>query len=354
MAKFFNGLILLSLVFFNFFLANAFAVEFDLQSPTTHYIKWGDTLAKIAYRYYGDGKLYPELAEINKIKNPHLIVSGKTLLLPHIKKEGQELVDMTTEFAKLDTDIKPPPSLPSEAELNIASPSATEFNWRKIENNAFGVGEKLKFHIKWQFITAGVATMNIDEIVQINGRSAYKIVSEARSTPFIDTFFKVRDTNISFMDVESVCSHKFESNIQEGGYKKYEFIEFDQINNVFKLSDGKTGSTRPYVQDVFSSLYYARLQNLEDGGELTVDTHSGDKTYPLIIKVHKKEKIRVPAGEFECYKLEPRLKGEGIFKAKGKLLVWVTADQRRMPVLMKSEVFIGSVDAVLVEYNTVK
>lgn len=226
------------------------------------------------------------------------------------------------------------------------------FVWRRIPNNIFSVGEKFFYDIKWQFVTAGNAVIEVKEITDINSRPSYKIATEARSTPFIDNFFKVRDINISYMDVESICSHMFESDINEGNFHKKEKIIFDHLKRTFtRLPDGKTGTTAPWVQDVLSSLYFTRFQNLDEGKDFSFSAHSGDRTYPLVVRILKKEKVKVPAGEFECYKLEPQLQGEGVFKAQGKLWVWLTADSRRMPVLMKSKVFIGSVDAVLTGYS---
>jgi len=58
----------------------------------------------------------------------------------------------------------------------------------------------------------------------------------------------------------------------------------------------------------------------------------------------------VPAGEFECFVVEPVLRiGTGIFQAKGRLLVWLTADSKKVPVLMRSQIVVGSVEARLTE-----
>ncbi len=50
--------------------------------------------------------------------------------------------------------------------------------------------------------------------------------------------------------------------------------------------------------------------------------------------------------------VEPLLKAGGIFKNKGRLVIWLTDDARRLPVLMKSKVAIGSVKVVLQEVKT--
>ena len=78
------------------------------------------------------------------------------------------------------------------------------------------------------------------------------------------------------------------------------------------------------------------------------------KNYPLIIKVHARERVKVDAGEFDCLVVEPILRGPGIFTQKGRLMVWLTDDERRMPVLMKSKVAIGHVAAVLKSYKVAK
>ncbi len=112
----------------------------------------------------------------------------------------------------------------------------------------------------------------------------------------------------------------------------------------------KRGDIPSNVLDVLSSLYYIRSLPLEVGKSFTIDVHSGEKTWPLVVNVKKLEKVKVKAGKFMCYRVEPVLRERGIFISKGKKLeVWLTADARHMPVLMRSEIFIGHVSAELVK-----
>ena len=64
-----------------------------------------------------------------------------------------------------------------------------------------------------------------------------------------------------------------------------------------------------------------------------------------------REQVETPAGTFKCVAIEPILKAGGIFKNKGRLVIWLTDDERRMPVLMKSKVAIGSISVVLQEFQ---
>jgi hypothetical protein len=83
-----------------------------------------------------------------------------------------------------------------------------------------------------------------------------------------------------------------------------------------------------------------------------IDVYDAKKIWPLVVNIEKRETVKVPAGKFDCFRVEPILRQPGIFVSKGKKLqVWMTADAVHMPVLMRSEVFIGHVSAELVSYH---
>ena len=230
--------------------------------------------------------------------------------------------------------------------------TATEdFVWRTEELKGFAPHESLRFHVRWKFITVGTATMEVRGITPVNGREGYHIYSEARSAAAFDNFYKVRDTNESWIDTQSLCSLQFASHINEAGHRRDETIVFDHPAGAYRiLESSKTGSAPVFVQDVISALYYLRTRDLEVGKEISVDAQSGDKAWPLKIKVLRKEKIKVDAGTFKCIVVEPAIReGAGIFQAKGKLWVWLTDDARKLPVMMRSKIAVGSITAELRE-----
>jgi len=224
---------------------------------------------------------------------------------------------------------------------------------------AFQEGEDLTFQIRWGVITGGYATLSVPSIDQVGKDQAYHILSEARSIGMVDTFYKVRDKNEAWLDTAEPRSLRYSKKILEGKYSVDEVVELDQAKRTFHTTEirhdkndakeEKRGEIPLNVLDVLSSLYYIRSQPLEVGKSFTIDVHSGDKTFPLLVSVIKREKIKVKAGKFVCYRVEPVLRERGIFISKGKKLeVWLTADARHMPVLMRSEIFIGHVSAELV------
>jgi hypothetical protein len=323
---------------------SSFAEDTSTSTPKKHIVRTGNTLAKIAHRYYGDGKLYPVIAEANKLADPHLIITGQVLVIPaYTAPQAAAAATVVPVIAQPNASVMAP-SL--EGPLSLAEPP---FIWRQEPYNLFGPGEKLTFAVRWKFITVGYATMEIDNIEDISGRKAYHIVTNARSAPFFDTFYKVRDINESWMDVESLCSLKYASHIRENDQKKDETILLNHIKRQYQVVEsGQTGEIPLWVQDVLSSLYYLRTKNLVVGEKYSIDAHTGDKSWPLNVTVIRREKIKVPAGEFDCFVVEPSIReGAGIFQAKGKLLVWMTADDKKVPVLMRSSIAVGAIEAQL-------
>jgi len=224
---------------------------------------------------------------------------------------------------------------------------------------AFGVGEDLLFKIRWGAITGGYSTLTVPRIDIKNGKPAYHIVSEARSTGFLDTFYKVRDSNQAWLDVEQPRSLGYEKDLREGKYRVQEKVRYDYTDyrfyreknrldtNTHKTQDGPIPSS---VFDILGSFYYIRSMPLEVGQSVSIDVHSGAETWPLIVHVKKRAKVKTKAGKFDCFVLEPQLREPGIFIHKGKKLeIWVTADARRMPVLMRCDIMIGTITAELVK-----
>ena len=85
--------------------------------------------------------------------------------------------------------------------------------------------------------------------------------------------------------------------------------------------------------------------------EILLESHADRKNYPLNVIVHGREEVDTPAGKFQCLVVEPMLRTPGLFKHEGKLTIWLTDDERRMPVLMKSKVAIGSITVILTGYR---
>lgn len=215
----------------------------------------------------------------------------------------------------------------------------------------FKPGERLKFSVQYGFIKAGSAYLEVPQILDWKGHRVYDLVARAESNAFFSRFYKVRNRIDSYWDVDGMFSRRYVENRREGGYRSKEEIVFDHDRHEAHYRSGAVLPVPPDVQDALSSFYFTRTQALPIGGSIVFDYHASHKSQPLEVRVLGREHVQTPAGEFDCVAVEPVLKAGGIFKNKGRLVIWLTDDDRRMPVLMKSKVVVGSISVVLQEYQ---
>ncbi|MBO7238173.1 MAG: DUF3108 domain-containing protein [Elusimicrobiaceae bacterium] len=219
--------------------------------------------------------------------------------------------------------------------------------------------EQLKYGVYYSFVKAGTAYIHNLGLVNIEGRPAYVFQTTAFSASVIDAVFRVRDINQSWMDAQEFYSYGYGQSVREGNYVRDEWLKFNypakKYEGLIRKKEEPSEISGPLdikVVDMLTSLYYVRGHDLQVGTDVVFDIINREKQYPLVVKVLKKERVKVAAGKFDCIVVEPQMRGEGIFVAKGKSLkVWLTDDQYRMPVKMAVEVFIGSVSAELLEYQ---
>jgi hypothetical protein len=91
---------------------------------------------------------------------------------------------------------------------------------------------------------------------------------------------------------------------------------------------------------------------LQEKEEFEHPVTDGEKNLMGVLRVIGKEKVSVPAGTYETLVLEPDMKNvENVFskKQRAKIRLWVTNDELRLLVQMKSEAVVGSFVAELVE-----
>jgi hypothetical protein len=226
-------------------------------------------------------------------------------------------------------------------------------DFRKIKNTAFKVGEKLTFDVKYGFVTAGIASFHIPRIRKISGRDAYHVTFEVNTVPSFDWIYKVRDRYETFVDVEGIFPWRFEQHIREGSFSRDFSAFFDQRKGKAKTTEGEY-VIPPYVNDIVSAFYLARTfdySNLKVNETFHLQNFYKNKTYDLDVKFLGRETVNVTAGTFACIIVEPLVQEGGLFKSEGSIIIWLSDDELKIPVKVKTKVVVGSIDAELTKYE---
>jgi len=231
----------------------------------------------------------------------------------------------------------------------------TKPTYRIVEQSAFMVGEELTFDVNYGFITAGEAKMMIPRYSYFNGRKCYNVEFTVRSKSFFDNFYQVRDRYESHIDEVGLFPWKFVQQIREGSFKRDFTATFDHKRLKAITADGEY-NIEPYTQDILSAFYYMRTYNydgMRPGQKIYLKNFYKDSTYVLTVKYLGRQTIDVEAGTFRTILLQPIMKEGGLFKASGRIIVWLTDDEKKIPVQVNAEIPIGSITSELISYKGV-
>ena len=221
--------------------------------------------------------------------------------------------------------------------------------------------ERLVFEIKYGFITAGEATLNIQK-TEYRNVDAWRIFVTAETNSFFDGVFRVRDFIESMATYDNLYSLRFTKRLQEGRYRQHRIMQnyLSQGFSTYSRFNYKTGvftesriTIPSNTYDLMSAFYYIRTQNLAPGNAIPVNVSVDGKSYDAIIHVERRETIDTLFGRRSCVVIRPALQGDAIFKQSGDIFIWLTDDADKVPVLLQSKVPFGHFRAVLSKVETV-
>ncbi len=220
---------------------------------------------------------------------------------------------------------------------------------------AFTPGETLTYEVSWSnIVTAGTAVMEVKEERLPNGRVALRFIATSRSVGIVDTVYPVNDKVQSLFDPRIMQSLSFNLNESHGKKKRVRTLSFDHAGRtVVSTLNNDPPQTLPIpdrVQDALSSLFYLRtLEDFTIGKVHTIEVHDSGKTWSVEVRTLAREKVKTPAGSFDTIKVKTFPRYEGVFMNKGEIYIWLTDDCRKIPVLMKSTISIGSIMTTLTD-----
>jgi hypothetical protein len=214
-------------------------------------------------------------------------------------------------------------------------------------------GEILTYDVSWsEIVTAGTAVMEIKEDALPDGRKVYRFTATTRSRGLVHKFYRVNDRLESTYDPQAMHSLKFSLNASHGKKSRRRELVFDPVQKTVssRLNDDppETLKILDGTQDALSSLYFLRTQkDLVVGKAIFLQVHDSGKNWSVEVQTLCREVVTTPAGKFSTIKVRTYPKYEGVFMNKGEIFVWLTDDSRRIPVLMKSTISIGSIVSTL-------
>ena len=219
--------------------------------------------------------------------------------------------------------------------VSSAGPAYAQAAFVADHDRPFTIGERLTYNIRVGKLGRGSAVMSIKNVDTVRGTPVLHTVFTVNGSLL---FFKVRDYYESWFDPRSMVSLKYRQDIDQGPYdrlRKYDIypdrkVYFDSVKNLelptseLPLDDG-------------SFIYFLRTIPLEIGKTYSFNRYFKPDRNPVIVSVVRRERIRVPAGDFDALVLQPKIKAKGIFAEEASAEVWIADDPSRLMLMLRTK-----------------
>lgn len=210
----------------------------------------------------------------------------------------------------------------------------------------------LNYHVEWRLVHAGDVRLGWQPLP--DSPTAGDVNLHLETTGLVARLFKV-DNNYrakmapgycslsSAMDIHEASRHRQTQVIYDREKKRAFFLERDLVKNA-QVGNADV-ETPACVHDVVAGLMALRKQNLQPGQSLTVPISDGKKFANVRIDAQEKETVKTPAGNFSAIRYEVMLMNGVIYNRSGRVFVWLTDDERRLPVQfrIRLQILVGTV-----------
>lgn len=265
----------------------------------------------------------------------------------------------------------------AQAQLEPQAPSAVPSRMLP-----FPDGEKLIFEIKLSrfplyvtlgnitFEYAGTATDTKIEgaardLSKDTTRELIRLRAEAISKGFLVSLFgiNVRDRFETLVDKGDFSARLSFRDEEEGKKHVARTSHFDPVNrtvtyNVVDLNKAEAAARikelprKERMQSLLSAIYYFRTFELANDEVVCFPVSEEEQNHEFEIYVRGREALQLGETKLHTIKLEPRLFGPGrYFSREGEMEMWVTDDERRVPVRLVARTSAGTITATLTNYD---
>ncbi len=238
----------------------------------------------------------------------------------------------------------------------------------------FSTGERLLFDVEWDppwylfflpAMQAGEIDIQFEGDVQHNGKKAFKISFIARSSGLMSRLvgIEIEDIFVFLAEPETFCSLKFSEKIREGKRKRQIDVEYLRDSHQLHIREMDESVDPPElkkdaikdnipscVHDPLSAVYLLRMSPLETNHARAFVIGYDDRIKNVESRVEKQESVRTPAGEFAAWRIHTTALMGGLFKEGGQFRIWLSADQKKIPVQFEARVKLGKVLGKLKQY----
>ncbi len=205
----------------------------------------------------------------------------------------------------------------------------------------FPVGETLLYEARFGFIDVGSAAMQVSGVDTIRGTPTLHVTFILQGGTF---FYRLNDRMDSWFGLYDFASRRFVQDFNEGGRQRYAAYEIYPDSGYYRAQGVDTViSTVEQPLDDAAFFYFARTVPFEPGRRFEFNRYFRPDRNPVVLEVIGRDTIDVPAGRFPTVVIRPTIKGRGILAEAADPRMWLSDDERRIMIQLKTRFPFGTI-----------
>lgn len=221
----------------------------------------------------------------------------------------------------------------------------------------FEPGERLVYKGKWFFIPAGEAVLEVLPDASFNGHPARHFVMSVSTNSLIDLIYRIRERQDSYTDPEVIQTLQYRIK-NTGDYPRDSIVYFDwdrmMATYVNYDKPERPVVIQPGTFDPLSLVFAIRMHRLIPGDVLEFPVCDGTSVIHSTAIVASRETVTIGSNVYDTVLVIPDIsRVENIWSGRGEpsLRIWLTSDERHIPVKVESRIAVGSFVFELVSAN---
>jgi hypothetical protein len=214
----------------------------------------------------------------------------------------------------------------------------------------YGVGELLEYDISFGKVHVGNGSMEVLPLDTVRGRDTWHTIFRVNGG--LRFVYSVHDRYEDWTDIHTLSTLRYRADIDEGGYnpkRRYEiYPERKEYVEISKDTTPRPSVARPLNDASF--IYFLRTIPLRVGMDTSFNDYFIADKNPVHFKVLRKDTIEVGAGKFSAFVVQPAFQSK-LFSEGGNAQIWLSDDENRIMLQMKSKLSFGSLNLYLKSYR---
>jgi hypothetical protein len=228
--------------------------------------------------------------------------------------------------------------------------------WPLVENRAFDEHESLSYTVRWGAISAGRGLIEVQGLQAFNDRSTYRLSMTLETTGITKSVHAYSEKTETWLDHATLLPLRYKKQTREGHYSRNEDVKFEpgcrRLNRLDTRVDKNTVERQQArlpgpTLDILGYIFYLRALPLKVGDHYDLTLVSGNHLYPVTVTVKDRLQVSTSAGWFDCFYIEPSLRQGVTMEKLRDLQLWLTADERKIPVRLRMGANFGHITAEL-------